>query len=70
MESLNGHYFGMFYFLRTTVYSTLLHLPPLRFYCVDGLESSPGPLQRVHWQSDALTTTLDLIQTVSKESLN
>jgi hypothetical protein len=27
------------------------------------LESKPGPLQLVHWQSDALTTRLDLIRT-------
>ncbi len=38
------------------LYSTLLHLPPLRFHWVD-----QGPLQLVHWQSDALTTRLDQI---------
>jgi hypothetical protein len=26
------------------------------------LESNPGPLQLVHWQSDALITKLDLIR--------
>ncbi len=48
---------GLFFFV---LYSTLLHLPPLGFHCADG--SNPGPLQLVHWQSDALTTRLDLIQ--------
>jgi hypothetical protein len=26
----------MFFFFRTTVYSALFHLPPLRFHCADG----------------------------------
>ncbi len=51
---------GDFYFV---LYSTLLHLPPLRFHCDAGmLGSNPGPLQLLHWQSDALTTRLDLIR--------
>jgi hypothetical protein len=51
---------SLFFFV---LYSTLLHLPPLRFHCADGmLGSNPGPLQLVHWQSDALTTRLDLIR--------
>jgi hypothetical protein len=45
-------------------YSTLLHLPPLRFHCVGGRRMegpNPGLLRLWHWQPDALTTRLDLI---------
>ncbi len=43
-------------------YSTLLHLPPLRFHCVRGCwNRTPGQLRLRHWLSDALTTRLDLI---------
>ncbi len=38
-------------------YSTLLHLPPLRFHCSDGCwDRTQDRLQLVHWQSHALTT--------------
>ncbi len=43
------------------LYSALLHLPPLRFHCADGCWDRPFHL--VHWQSDALTTRLDLLRT-------
>ncbi len=37
-------------------YSTLLHLPPLRFHCVGGFwDRTQGLLRRWHWQPDALT---------------
>jgi hypothetical protein len=39
--------------------STLLHLPPLRFHCAHGCRDR---MQLVHWQTDALTTRLDLIR--------
>ncbi len=41
--------------------STLLHLPPLRFHSVKGCWDRTQRLR--HWQSDALTTRLDLIHT-------
>ncbi len=44
------------------LYSALFHLPPLRFLCADVCWDRP--LQLVHWQSDALTTRLDLIHSV------
>jgi hypothetical protein len=44
------------------LYSTLLHLSPLRFQCADGCWDRTQPLQLVHWQSDALTSRLDLIR--------
>ena len=46
-------------------YSTLLRLPSLRFHCVWGCwdRTEAGLLRLWHWQSDALTTRLDLIHT-------
>ncbi len=43
---------------------TLPSMPPLRFHCVGRLLGlNPGLLRHWHWQSDALTPRLDLIQT-------
>ncbi len=44
-------------FFRYVLYSTLLHLPPLRFHCVKGCWD-PGQLRLRHWLSDALATRL------------
>jgi hypothetical protein len=59
-DQRKGDYFFIL-FIFYVLYSTLLHLPPLRYHRADG--SNQGPLQLVHWRSDALTTRLDLIQT-------
>jgi hypothetical protein len=57
----NIHYVSLGgFFLFFVLYSALLHLPPLRFHCADECWDRT-PLQLVHWQSDALTTKLDLI---------
>jgi hypothetical protein len=42
-------------------YSTLLHLPPLRFHCVEGCwdRNRPRLLRLWHWQSDALANRLE-----------
>jgi hypothetical protein len=50
-----------FFFNFYVQYSTLLHLPPLRFQCRRMLASNPGQLRLRHWMSDALITGLDLI---------
>jgi hypothetical protein len=51
-----------FYFFYV-LYSKLLHLPPLKFHFVGGYwNGTHAVLLRLrHWQSDALTTRLDLI---------
>ncbi len=52
-------FFGFFLYV---LYSTLLHLPPLRFHYVGGCRGpNPGLLRLRRRQSDALTTRLDLI---------
>ncbi len=49
------------FFIFFVLYSALLHLPPLRFHCAGGCWDRTK--NRWHWQSDALTTRLDLIRT-------